>query len=327
MSKETAIRLGKLERVDIRKVWPNEERNFTPWVKENIAYIAELIGEDIEDIESESNVGNYSADLVGKIVGTNDLVVIENQYGETNHDHLGKLLTYLSGKSAKIGVWIAEEFREEHIATLDYLNKNIKQDGPAMFGIKIEVKRIGDSQPAPELVIVVKPNEYQREISQEILSEADKKRHQFRVEFFTKLTDKYKELNPNWNKVKAQPQHWLSFGAGKTGFSYSWAFRMTNGWRFAIELYIDQHDQEENKRMLKELEQMRGDIEKELGFQLDFQELPEKRACRIEFSKQTSGPITKLNESEKEELVKWGTEKMSVFSKTMSKYIRKLNDG
>lgn len=318
------LKLGRIERVDIRSVWPNEEQNFTPWIKENIGLIAELIGEDIEDVETETNVGKYSADLVGKIVGTNDSIVIENQYGETNHDHLGKLLTYLSGKGAKVGVWIAEKFREEHIATLDYLNENLKQDGPSLFGIKIEVKRIGESQPAPELVIVVKPNEFQREISQEIPSEADKKRNTLRVDFFSKLTDKYKELNPNWNKVKAQPQHWLSFGAGKTGFSYSWAFRITNGWRFAIELYIDTHDQEENKRLFKELQQMHNEIEKELGFPLDFQELPEKRACRIEYPKPTSGPITKLSEGEKTELVKWGTETMSLFSKVMSKYIRKL---
>jgi len=156
------------------------------------------------------------------------------------------------------------------------------------------------------------------------LSEADKKRRDLRVEFFSKLANAYEEMNPAWNIVKAQPQHWLSFGAGKTGLAYNWAFKMRNGWRFAIELYIDQHDKEKNKRLLKELEQMRGEMEKDLGFQVDFQELPEKRASRIELSRQTSGPITKLNEAEKDELVRWGAEKMSVFSKVMAQYIRKL---
>ncbi len=322
--KYMAKELGKIEHIDIKSVWPNEERDFTPWVKENISKISALIGEDIEDVSNEVNVGNYSADLVGKIAGTDDMVVIENQYGETNHDHLGKLLTYLSGKGAKIGIWIAETFREEHIATLDYLNNNIKQDGPSLFGIKIEVKKIGDSLPAPELVVVVKPNEYQKEVSKEVLSEAEQRLQKVRLEFFTQLADKYKQQNPSWNKVKASPQHWLSFGAGKSGFSYSWLFRMANGWHFAIELYIDVHDREENKRILKELEQMHDVIEKELGFGLDFQELPDARASRIEISKQTSGPITKLSETEKEELIKWGIEKMSIFSKVLTKYIRQL---
>jgi hypothetical protein len=319
-----SVRLGKIERVSIRSVWSNEERDFTPWIKENISLIADLIERDIEDVENEITVGSYSADLVGKIVGTGELIVIENQFGETNHDHLGKLLTYLSGKNAKIGIWIAEDFRPEHIATLDYLNENVKADGPSLFGIKIEIKKIGNSDPAPELVIVVKPNEYQREISQEILSEADRKRHKTRLEFFSKLIDKYKELNPNWHKVKAQPESWLAFTAGRPGFSFVWAFKMKNGWRFSIELSIDQRDQEENKRMLKELEKMRGEIEKELGFQVDFEELPERRACKIEYSKQTSGPITRLTEDELEELTKWGTENMTVFSRVMSQYIRKL---
>jgi hypothetical protein len=99
---------------------------------------------------------------------------------------------------------------------------------------------------------------------------------------------------------------------------------MKNGSRFSIELYIDQRDQEENRRMLKELEKMRGDIEKELGFRVYFEELQDRRACKIGYSKLTSGPITKLTEDELQELVKWGTEKMSVFSRVMSEYIRKL---
>jgi len=319
-----SVRLGKIERVPIRSVWANEEHDFTPWVKENISLIADLIEQDIEDVENEITVGSYSADLVGKIVGTGELIVIENQFGETNHDHLGKLLTYLSGKNAKIGVWIAEKFRSEHIATLDYLNENVKSDGPSLFGIKIVMKRIGNSDPAPELVVIVKPNEYQREISQPILSESDKRRHKICLEFFTKLVDKYKELNPNWHKVKAQPDSWLAFTAGRSGFSYVWAFKMKNGPRFSIELYIDQRDQEENRRMLNELEKMRGDIEKELGFKVDFEELQDRRACKIEYSKSTSGPITKLTEAELQELINWGAEKMSVFSRVMSKYVRKL---
>jgi hypothetical protein len=318
------VELGKIERVNVRSVWQNEERNFTPWLKDHIELLSELIGEDIEDIKHEENVGNYSADLIGKIVGSDDYIVIENQFGFTNHDHLGKLLTYSSGKRAKIGVWIAEEFNEEHLAALDYLNENMKSEGPSFFGIKIELKKIGNSLPAPELVVLVKPNTFQRNLSREVLSEGDRKRHALRVEFFSRISDAYKILNPSWNKVKAQPNHWLSFGAGRSGFAYSWSFRARNGWRFAIELYIDQQDQEENKQALKELEQERTQIEQELEFSLDFQELPERRACRIEFSKQTSGPITKLSEDEMKELIKWGSENMTTFSKVMTQYIKKL---
>ena len=93
-------RLGKLENVPIREVWKNEESVFTPWLMENIEVINELINVDIEGLERESNVGSYTADLIGKVAGTDNYVVIENQFGMSNHDHLGKLLTYISGKEA-----------------------------------------------------------------------------------------------------------------------------------------------------------------------------------------------------------------------------------
>src|SRR5881628_1411205 len=107
--------LARISKVDIRTIWKNEERDFSPWLKKNISYLSEIIGEGIEDVELEQNVGKFSSDMFGRIEGMDKRVVIENQFGETDHDHLGKLLTYMSGKGAKIGVWIAEKFREEHV--------------------------------------------------------------------------------------------------------------------------------------------------------------------------------------------------------------------
>ena len=71
-------------------------------------------------------MGSFSADILcRRLDGGSDeesWVVIENQYGRTNHDHLGKLLTYAAGLKARTVVWIAEEFRDEHRAALDLLN-------------------------------------------------------------------------------------------------------------------------------------------------------------------------------------------------------------
>ena len=321
-----AHQLGKIERVDIRTIWPNEERDFTPWLRDNIQSLSEKVQVGIEDIEIEQDVGDYSADMTGKVEGTDKIVVIENQYGETNHDHLGKLLTYLAGKGAKVGIWIAETFREEHIATLEYLNETSSTDGIALFGVELEAKRISDSKPAIEFTLAVRPNRWQREISQEPRSEADKKRHELRLGFFTKLADRYKELNPSWHRVKAQPQHWLSFSAGRSGFSFSWTWRMLGGFRFAIELYIDTGDSEENKTYFAELLQKKEEIEKQVGHKLDFQELSEKRASRIEVSSPPTGvPFTRLSDDKKRELVEWGAQTMLKFSTVLSKYVQALD--
>jgi hypothetical protein len=317
-------KLGKIEKVPLRTVWANEEKDFTPWLKNHINLIAEKVGEEIVDVTNETDVGKYWADLIGTLSNTKEKIIIENQYDETDHDHLGKLLTYLAGKEAKMGVWIAEKFTDEHIAALNYLNENFRQDGLRLFGIKVEAKRIGDSKPAPEFTIVVKPNDFQRKISNEIVTESAKKLIGERLDFFTKLADNYGQYNSDWNKVKAQPQNWLSFGAGKSGFTYSWEFKMSP-WRFAIQLYIDTRDKEANKTILHEFQDKAKEIEKELGFELSFQELPERRACRIEYSTRTNGPITKLKEEEKNKLIEWGCSSMNKFSTVMSKYIRQID--
>lgn len=319
------MNIGKLEDLDIRKVWPTEDKHFTPWIAENINLISDKIGVSLEDVSIESKVGSFSADLVCRESITNNLVIIENQFGDSNHDHLGKLLTYTSGKEAKIAIWIAEKFRDEHIATLEYLNEISKEDGISLFAIEIHVKKIGESAPAPEFDIIVKPNLWSKQLSNISYSETDIKRRELRLDFYTKLADEYKLQNPHWNKVKAQPQHWLQFGSGKASFTYVWAFKSTNGYRFGIELYIDTKDKATNERILHEIETNKSEIEKEIGLPVDFQELPESRGCRIEISTPTGVAFTKLSDTEKSKLITWGTKYMKIFTNTLQKYIKDID--
>jgi hypothetical protein len=114
--------LGKLVRLDPRTVWPNEPRDFTPWLQQNIDLLSAAIGVDIQLAEREVAVGDFSADLVGEEPGSNRVVIIENQLERTNHDHLGKLLTYAAGKAGGVIIWVAPEIRPEHRNALDWLN-------------------------------------------------------------------------------------------------------------------------------------------------------------------------------------------------------------
>jgi hypothetical protein len=312
--------LGRLEQVPIRDVWPNEDEDFTPWLEENISYIGDLIGVDIDEIQRESAVGNFSADLIGKIPGDNNYIVIENQFRTSDHDHLGKLLTYLSGKEAKIGVWIAEDFREEHISALTYLNESIRSDGLRLFAIKVQIRKIDSSKPAPEFSIVVAPNDFQRSLSHVELSDLDRAR----VKFFNELVDKYKEINPRWNKLTVLPQSWLSFSAGKTGFAYSWAFKGTASKRFTIELYIDRQDVNENAEILRKLKDKQEEIEKRLEFKLNFEELPGRRAKRVEVSKDMTTGANSLPEQERKELINWGWQTMKKFTEVVTPYLREV---
>ena len=130
----TARELGKIERVDdIREYWPKEANDFTPWLARNISLLGDALGMELEAEEQEAPVGNFSMDILAQDLQTNRPVVIENQFGATDHRHLGQLLTYATGIEADVVVWIAEEFRDEHRATLDYLNQRTDEE-TAFFG-------------------------------------------------------------------------------------------------------------------------------------------------------------------------------------------------
>ena len=99
------ITLGKLKEVkDLRSVWPHEALDFTPWLAEedNVALLSDAIGIDISIEETESSVGSFNVDIFATDKATGKRIIIENQLEDTNHDHLGKLITYASGKDASI---------------------------------------------------------------------------------------------------------------------------------------------------------------------------------------------------------------------------------
>ncbi|MDL1957733.1 MAG: DUF4268 domain-containing protein [Candidatus Desulfofervidus auxilii] len=275
---------------------------------------------DIIDSNIEEGVGNFSCDIIARDSDSNKIIIIENQFGTTDHDHLGKILTYAAGKQAGVIIWIAENFREEHKKALEWLNENVDPEGgPSFFGIEIKLIKIEDSPPAPDFRIVVKPNDWERMIkmSSQTMSETAKKY----LEFYSKLVDEYKKTNPRWRKVKPQPQSWLSFGAGKSGLSFVWAFKSNN--RFAIEVYIDTGDKNENERIFEELEKHKDKIENEIKG-LIWERMEEKRACRIAIYKNIKGSIKYLSEEDYPEIIEWASKTMKEFSNVLSRYIKRV---
>ena len=104
-------------------------------------------------------VGKFSLDIIGREVATGSAVVIENQYGPTDHGHLGQILTYAGGTKPTTVVWVAEEFREEHRAALEWLNTHT-DPSIRFFGVRLAAVTL-DGAPggliAPFLELVVSP--------------------------------------------------------------------------------------------------------------------------------------------------------------------------
>ena len=156
----TGNNLGKIKKVELRKAWNHEASDFTNWLaeEENLRLLSDEIGVDIKLIQTEATVGRFNVDILAEEENTGNKIVIENQLEVTNHDHLGKIITYASGFDASIVIWVVKEVREEHRQAIDWLNEHTDED-LAFFLIQVELWQIGDSPFAPKFEIVSKPND------------------------------------------------------------------------------------------------------------------------------------------------------------------------
>ena len=269
--------LGRLEKVDdLRSVWHNEASDFTPWLQANIDLLAEKLGLDIQLVDREVAVGQFSADLVGEETSSGRPVVIENQLAQTDHDHLGKLITYSAGKGGGVIIWVAREIRAEHRTALDWLN-GATRGAIDFYGVEVELLRIGVSPLAPHFNVVVAPKPVETGASG---SEAPSERRQRYHDFFADLLKRIKERPPRvTNASKVGYQSFIGTPSGRSGFVYGLAF--TSGGRFRLELYIDTGNRQANKAAFDQFVQDREAIDEELGASLDWQRLDNRRASRV----------------------------------------------
>ena len=158
--------LGTLKKIDdLRTVWPNEAKDFTPWLAKNLSLLSDAVGIDISFAETESSVGDFSADILATDADTGQNIIIENQLGDTDHDHLGKLITYASGKAADLVIWIVKKAREEHRAAIEWLNSHTTDDIGFIL-CEVKLYHIGNSDIAPAFVVIEQPNDWARGMKQ-----------------------------------------------------------------------------------------------------------------------------------------------------------------
>ncbi len=206
--------LGSLERVRLQKVWPNEERDFTPWLAKNLGILGDELGMSLELVECEARVGPYEADLVCRDTNDGAMVVVENQLGQTDHDHLGKALTYAAHFDAQAVVWVARTFTEQHRQAMDWLN-DVSKDGTRFFALEIGLWKIGDSATAPRFDVVARPGDTGIIVPPD-LSPLQRMRLEF-WEGFAKFVFRNGDV---LRKTHApRPNYWLGMrGVGRGGF-------------------------------------------------------------------------------------------------------------
>lgn len=268
---------GKIVEVPLRDLWPGEATHFTPWLAANLQLISEKLGLELELESVESAAGDFSADIVATDVATNRRVIIENQYGSTDHRHLGQILTYSSVLNASVVIWIAEKIRSEHKSAIDFLNHNLKQT-LQVFALEANIIRIDDSKPAFGLKIVCMPTE--ASTSATLTSpDATETQEKYRS-YFQSLLDELRNVHKFTNARAAQPQNWYTFTSDNSKvYRYSTSF--AQGGRVRAEVYIDTGDKLRNEAIFDELHSQKEAIEAAYGSTLDWEKLEAKRACRI----------------------------------------------
>ena len=266
------MKLGKLEEVDIRELWKHEQYDFSEWLSknENIELLNNEIGLTLTDIQKEVFVGTYRCDLVAKDETTGIKVIIENQLEATNHDHLGKIITYASGLDANVVIWIVKEAREEHRSAIEWLNNKTTNE-LSFFLMEIRAYKIGDSLPAPKFVVVEKPNDFVKTVNTGMDSGELSKAQAERLIFWNRFNEVLISRNKPFNVRKATTDHWYSVALGTSEVHIEVTLvNKTNS--IGIEVYI-----KENKNLFDKLFTVSEEIENELGFSMEWMRLDHKK--------------------------------------------------
>ncbi|NHN42747.1 DUF4268 domain-containing protein [Halorubellus sp. JP-L1] len=265
---------GSLESQEVRSYWEHEADDFTPWLAAEIraepaSKLEEALELDLAVLEEEKSVGRYNVDIFAEVVDDNRKVIIENQLGSSDHDHLGKSIAYASGVDADIIVWIAPRFYDEHRDAMQWLNEN-SREGVDLFAIRLEVWRIGDSEPAVRLNPVAEPSEWKEKAQrpQNELSDTET----LREEYWTTFRNRIEEENSVLSARKPFPDYYYNNPIGKAGVELQFTIKATEN-ELGVALVI-----RDDAELYQHLVGDREAIDSQFGQEVVWEEPEETRA-------------------------------------------------
>ena len=257
--------IGRLTPVELREIWKHEAKNFTTWLFNNLDILNEQLGLSLTGIECEKSVGPFSVDIFAEDASGRH-VIIENQLNKTDHDHLGKLLTYMTNLDAKIAIWISSDPRPEHIKAVDFLNENLPSD-TQFYVVKLQAFKIENSKPAPFFSIESGPS-VERSAGGAVKKELAAK-DTLRFEFFSQLLTVCNKKTTLFSNVRPVGyQGWVNAGAGKSGLM--WSFEATVKFT-KVGLFLCSSSAEINKKRFDIMFKYKAEIEMACGFSFSWE--------------------------------------------------------
>lgn len=306
------MKIGRFKKVALREIWKHEALDFTNWLADenNLSLLSEELGIELVNAQTEVSVGKFAVDILAEDDRSHK-VIIENQLEATNHDHLGKIITYAAGLQAETIIWVVSRARQEHEQAINWLNENTTESAN-FFLIQLEAWKIDTSAPAPKFNIIAKPNDWAKTIRSTSSSNKVRELQLKQQEFWTKFRD-YAEENSkainSWQKPR--PQHWYDISIGSSQAHLS-AQVNTPKSEISMNLYIP-----DNKELYYKIEKDKVSIEQILGFKLRWWELPKKKASII-----SEVIVSNYQDEEKEsECIAWLLGRAEEFKKVFKKYL------
>ena len=271
------VDVASLEDVPLRDVWPDEARDFTPWLAAHPDHLGKALQMDLELEGDEVAVGPFSADVVFRDANTGHRLVVENFLEPTDHDHLGKLITYAAGLEAHWAVLVAKSFRPEHRSALKWLNE-LSGEGSGFFGIEVHAVRIGDSPAAVQLSVVVEPDSFSRSARGGAQPESASTARN--IDWWSAFLPAFREAYPDWSKAKAPAKlHVMMFPSGRSGDRYGLSFAYPTGassYSLRAEVYFD-----DGTSLYPAFETQRAEIDVACGLELQWEPLENAQASRV----------------------------------------------
>ena len=288
------VKISKLKDVSPREFWPNEEKDFTPWLQKNFHELGEKIGINAINVRKEKTTGDFRVDLIAEEVSTGHKIIVENQLMSTDHNHLGQLITYAAGLDANIVIWLSSDFRVEHKAALSWLN-SITSEDVSFFGVRIRTSKI-DDKIGYDLDVVVQPDEW----SPKRRAYSEKRQRYSR--FYTGLLTSLREKGiTNASKGNADTFQGMGFGWSKAYLE----FRFTTDGMFRVAFYIVTSEDGMKELLYDPLFKRKASIEEVFGESLVWERRDGQKHSTISIYKE--GSID--DEDSLDELRKWAVDK------------------
>ncbi|MBT5342708.1 DUF4268 domain-containing protein [Candidatus Woesearchaeota archaeon] len=312
------MEFGKLSKVDLREGWKHEAYDFTTWLakEENLKLLGDAIDIELEMVETEASVGKYNSDILAKEANSEKVVLIENQLEPTDHDHLGKLITYASGHEAKMIIWICKRVNDEHKSAIEWLNRKTDED-THFFAIELELWKIGESLSAPHFKIIESPNDWAKTIKQAVKNEQLTETKLAQLNYWKEFQDFATKKGSVLSFRKARPRHWYNFSLGSSHAHVTLTVDSRKN-LITCGVYINS-SKFDPKSIMDKLEERKEEIESDLGIESGWYRM--NKFCQVKIEKKADF----TDEDDQKQQFTWLIENAEKFAKVFNKWLKTID--